>query len=247
VTPTIDARLRALEKPRRLEEQLIAERFHVLAENYVRSNLLSDLPPSYRERILDIAERQIRTERDAALAAEETRLRPLLGGSGRLRALREHAIALATRHDIAIVLDPGEWDNGRAYLDARRVAVRAAFTCDDDYATLVHEIGHILGESCEGLAHFRVKPDQPGCLACEAGAWQIGMRIALDWTAPMHALLARSLESYLRSTPGVLQAHDTLLALSSDIAFKQERQRRLRADLERERQQHAARRPAHAN
>jgi len=60
------------------------------------------------------------------------------------------------------------------------------------------------------------------------------MRMALDWSQAMHQDMSAALHSYRTTTAGAMGAVDAMNAITSDLAFRAERQRRLHADVARE-------------
>lgn len=110
--------------------------------------------------------------------------------------LRLHADELAELYpDIEVRW--GDISRGAAYGRANQVTgvIRMQAPCirnADDYATLVHEYGHLLGpwQSKRGVRYSKPKS---GRMVEECGAWVWGMENAVAWTPKMERHVQRHL------------------------------------------------------
>lgn len=158
----------------------------------------NELPPELQ--------RQVRLEhehperpRAEKLRAEEERLRSLLtGGAPEHGVYAEHLRILHEAHDAVLLLDPHLGRGGTANLRARKTRIRTVSNVAD-YATGLHELGHIINGPCDPREHHQ-DPGEVACVACEVAAWRTGMQLGLVWTRPMHDHLRYCLGTYVSST-----------------------------------------------
>lgn len=78
----------------------------------------------------------------------------------------------------------------------------------DDFARVLHEIGHCLAEPHQGADHVKdASTTWLRCLMCEGAAWEIALTLSPECLlGAVHAQAGRSLARYSDSTPGTREA-----------------------------------------
>jgi hypothetical protein len=112
--------------------------------------------------------------------------------------LRAHVRELEAEHAEEIRIEWGTYKGGKgavAHQHERKVRlpyedIRSAA----DYAVVLHELGHLLGEWQSGSARWSGPP--MGRLVEEAGAWVWAKGNAVAWTPAMERKMNRSLQNY---------------------------------------------------
>ena len=115
-------------------------------------------------------------------------------------ALRAHIRELEAEHAEEIRIEWGTYKGGKgavAHQDERKVRlpyedIRSAA----DYAVVMHELGHLLGEWQSSSARWSGPP--MGRLVEEAGAWVWAKGNAITWTPAMEREMNRCLQSYAK-------------------------------------------------
>jgi hypothetical protein len=174
---------------------------------------LLGLPTRERE-----AREQAEANRAQATRRKEIaeRLRPngIVFRSEFIEKLCEHAIDLVVKHGITNVYLQHD-GGGAAYQESRSISVPPV-TNESSYATVLHEIGHLVDPEADSRQHRNVvRKNERLSSDGEIGAWFFAAKNALTWTREMHDDMYYALGVYYKD----LATEDELERIKSFVQW----------------------------